>query len=294
MKKTALTLWTIWVGLMFVVISSQAQETAPKFNLKLSGGYGKIIGGDLPSVIDGINNLVMDQAARTGASVSSWLENAEWGPELEFEFVIKINQRFGVGLGLGYIYRQNDTLVALGLSTLLETSLAMKYTSSAIPILLSGYYFLPLGAKTQAYLKAGAGYYFGRLNSDLREEANIGGITLWGENKAETNDSSLGFHGGIGFDYKLSRTVALFAEAAGRCIKLNNWEGDNIYSAAWGSNKEHGYFWYVEELNHDTGKHYATLLMLPHEPTWAEYRNIRKAEFSFSGIALKLGVRIGF
>ena len=173
-------------------------------------------------------------------------------------------------------------------------SVALDYSSGAIPILLSGYYYLPLGSKTKAYLRAGAGYYFGKLNSNVREEATVAGLTIWEENETEAKDSGFGFHGAVGFEFDLSKAVALFTEATGRYVQLNNWEGENTYSAAWGSDKEKGFFWYAEKLNHETGKHYATLLMLPHEPTWAEYRNVRKAEFNFSGYALKLGVRVGF
>lgn len=294
MKKATLTILTTWICLALTAVPVSAQEVVPKFNLKLSGGYGKIVGGDLPQVIDEINQLVKDMANHTGANVTSTLENAEWGPEFEFECVYNFNQKFGLSLGLGYICRKNDTSAALALDSLMNASLTMEYSSRAIPILLSGYYYLPLGSRTKTYFKAGVGYYFGKLNSLLREEAMQDGIADWEENEAEATDSALGIHGGIGFDFKLTKTLSLFAEAAGRYIKLNNWEGKNTYSAEWGSGTERGYFWYTEEYNHETGKHYANLIMLPHEPTWAEYRNTRKAEFNFSGFALKLGVMIAF
>jgi hypothetical protein len=294
MGKRVLILITAGLCLIILTSSIKAQEAFPKFNLKLSGGYGKVVGGDLPMVIDDINRLARDQAARISASVSRDLEKSEWGPEFEFEFVYNLNQRFGLGLGIGYIFRKNDTGVELGLGNLVGASLAMEYTSYAIPILLSGYYNVPLGAKTKGYLKAGVGYYFGKLDSRLREEAYVAGITQWEEDHSEASDSGWGFHGSLGFDFQVSKSFALFAEASGRYVKLNNWEGENTYSAAWGSDTADGIFWYAEELHHETGKYYATLLMLPHEPTWAEYRNIRRAEFNFSGYALKLGVRFGF
>ena len=294
MKNKTIALFTTGLCLILFASPSNAQETVPKFNLKLSGGIGKNVGGDLPVVIDDINQLGRDQAARVGASVNRTLDKAGWGPEFEFEFVYNFNQRFGVGLGLGYIRRNNDTSLELGLGTLVQASIAIDYTSHAIPILLSGYYNLPLGSKTMLYLKAGAGYYFGRLHSRLREEANLLGMTQWSENDAEATDSGPGLHGAVGFDFQVTKSISLFAEACGRYVELNNWEGENTYSADWGSETEKGFFWYAEMLNHETGKHYATLLMLPHEPTWAEYRNVRKAEFSFSGYTLKLGVRFGF
>ena len=74
MKKKILTLSLVWTCLFLLTVSSSAQESPPKFNFKLSGGYGKVVGGDLPQVIEDINQLAMDQAARTGASVTrSWI-----------------------------------------------------------------------------------------------------------------------------------------------------------------------------------------------------------------------------
>ena len=63
--KTIFVLLMIMV-LVFLSTPMQAQETFQKFNLKLSLGYGNLMGGDLPDVTKGLNEMMADLSSLVG------------------------------------------------------------------------------------------------------------------------------------------------------------------------------------------------------------------------------------
>jgi hypothetical protein len=280
--------------LFSLTVPSPAQEAPKKFNLVLSGGYGTITGGDVPTVMDGMNTKIRDLAAAADFSVVDTLEVAKWGPELEAEFLFRPARNFGLSLGIGYLRKADDSRVAGELEGLAGVSLDWTATYQLIPLKLSGTYFFNAGSKLTAYAKAGIGYYFGRMTYTVRTEETLLGITLWDQNDGEATAGGLGFHGGLGLEYPLSPSFALFLEAAGRYVSLKDWSVENDYSTAWGSETETGKFWFAEELDSELGKYYPTLHMVEEMPSDPDLRNVREASFGFSGFALKAGVKIRF
>jgi hypothetical protein len=280
--------------LFSLTVPSPAQEAPKKYNLTLSGGYGTITGGDVPTVMDGMNAKIHDLAEIAGFSVVDTLEVAKWGPELEAEFLFRPARSFGLGFGIGYLRKADDTRVAGKLDGLAGISLDWTATYQVIPLKLSGYYFFKAGSKLAAYAKAGIGYYFGRMTYSVRIEETLPGIALWEQNDGEASAGGLGFHGGLGLEYPLSPSFSLFLEAAGRYLNLKDWSVENDYSTAWGSESETGKFWFAEELDSELGQYYPTLYMVEERPSDPDLRNVREAAFGFSGFALKAGVKIRF
>jgi len=283
-------------GLFFfsLTMPSPAQEAPKKFSLTLSGGYGTITGGDIPKVMDGMNAKIRDLAAISDFMVTDTLEIAKWGPEFEAEFLFRPARNFGVSFGTGYLRKTDDTRVAAELEGWAGISLDWTAAYQVIPLKLSGYYFFGGSSKMTAYAKVGIGYYFGRMTYTVRTEETLLAITVWDQNAGEATANGLGFHGGLGLEYPLSATFALFIEAAGRYVSLKDWSVENDYSTAWGSEHETGKFWYAEELDSALGKYYPTLQMFEARPIDPDLRNVREAAFGFSGFALKAGVKISF
>lgn len=277
-----------------LAIPSPAQEVSKKFSLKLSGGYGTITGGDIPTVMDGMNATIRDLAAISDFAVVDTIEAAKSGPEWEVEFLFRPARNIGVSLGTGYLRKADDTRIAAELEGLASLTLDWTATYQVIPLRLSGYYFFKAGSKMTAYAKAGIGYYFGKMTYTIRTEENLLAVTLWEQNDGEATSSGPGFHGGLGLEYPLSPSFSLFLEAAGRSISLKDWSVENDYSTAWGSEHETGKFWFVEELDSDLGKYYPTLQMFEEKPSGPDLRNVREAAFGFSGFVLKAGVKISF
>jgi opacity protein-like surface antigen len=271
-----------------------AQDSYKKFTLKVSGGYGSISGGDLTAVADGLNEQLSDIASLAGASTSGEIKNAKWGPEFEGEFVYNFTQRWGIGLGVGYIRKSIESSAELQIGTYVRASFEWEPAYKAVPITLNGYYNLPVASKMNAYIKAGVGYYFATWDYQIRTENELVGITIWEENEGTAKDSGFGFQGGLGFEYSLSDSVALFLEGTGRYVNLKNWDVENVYRTALVTDRETGTFWYVEEYEETTGKYYPSLELSDEEPSDPDYRNVRKVEISFSGVVFKVGVKFSF
>jgi opacity protein-like surface antigen len=294
MKTKSVTLVFSILFVFFITIPIHAQNSFQKFNLKLSGGYGIIAGGDMPETTDGVNDVLADLATLEGFAVTDKLENAKWGAEFGGEFIFNINRKFSVSLGMEYIRKATDSIAAIELGSLARLSLEWEPEYTAIPIMFSGYYFIPLGQNTKGYVKAGAGYYFAKIKYTIREEEEVLGITYYEQQDGEAKDNGFGFHGGLGLEYSVAANIALFAEGTGRYVNLNDWDVENRSSSSMGDAVETGKFWYAEEYNEGTNKFYATMQLSEERPDDPSFRNVRKAKISLSGFVLKLGIKISF
>jgi len=287
----------VLISLLFVFLMTSpglAQESYKKFTLKVSGGYGSISGGDLTTVADGLNEQLADIARLAGASTSGEIKNAKWGPEFEGEFIYNFTERWGIGLGVGYIRKSIESSAELQVGTYARVSFEWEPVFKVVPVTLNGYYNFPVASKMNAYVKGGVGYYFATWDYRIRQENELVGITIWEENEGSAKDSGFGFQGGLGFEYSLSDSVSLFLEGTGRYVNLKNWDVENVYRNALGTESETGAFWYVEEYEEDTGKYYPSLELSDDEPSDPDYRNVRKAEISLSGVVFKVGVKFSF
>jgi opacity protein-like surface antigen len=282
------------VGVFLMTLPGPAQENYKKFTLKVSGGYGSISGGDLTTVADGINDQLADIAALAGASTSGELANAKWGPEFEGEFVYNFTERWGLGLGVGYVRKSIESGVELQVGTYARVSFDWEPVYKVIPLTLNGYYSFSVASKMNAYVKGGVGYYFATWDYKIRQENELLGITIWDENEGTAKDSGLGFQGGLGFEFNLSDSAAIFVEGTGRYVNLKDWDVDNLYRSALGSERDRGTFWYIEEFEEDTGKYYPSLELSDEEPSDPDFRNVRKAEVGLSGIVFKVGIKFSF
>ena len=63
-----------------------------------------------------------DLAAALDLTVTSQLTSVNWGPELEFEGIFNLTERIGVGLGIGYIRRTDESVGQVELLPLARAS----------------------------------------------------------------------------------------------------------------------------------------------------------------------------
>jgi opacity protein-like surface antigen len=294
MKKGIIIGFATMLFVFLMALPGVAQDSYKKFSLKLSGGYGSISGGDLTAVANGLNEQLTDIARLAGASTSGEIKNAKWGPEFEGEFVYNFTERWGIGLGVGYIRKSIESGAELQVGTYARVLFEWEPVFTVVPVTLNGYYNFPVASKMNAYVKGGVGYYFATWDYQIRQENELVGITIWEENEGTAKDSGFGFQGGLAFEYSLSDSVSLFLEGAGRYVNLKSWDVDNVYRNALGTESETGAFWYVEEYEEDTGKYYPSLELSDDEPSDPDYRNVRKVEINLSGIVFKVGVKFSF
>lgn len=275
---------------------SYAESAIKGFTLKLGGGAGSWNGSD-------INNFFRDFNVRmnntvgliVGADVVGGIEELNYGPDFEGEFIIELPRNFAVGVGIGYMVRTGDDTTEVSLYGVSE-SIGIETRFTAVPITLNGYFNLPLGEKTKAYVKAGVGYYIGKSKYFVRQEARVLGLPpAWEEDDGDASSNAFGFQGGVGIEFNLSESVAIFFETVGRYANLKNWEGRNKYNNYLGISESESVDWYyAEEYDDMTRQWYRTVQIMDEEPSGSYYRNVRKAEISYSGVAFRLGIKITF
>jgi len=295
MKRNSVFLSLTILCIFLLPTAGNTQDFLKKFSLKFSGGMGNTAGGDFNAVPDGMNSISGDLIPLLGLTKTGNLENPKWGLDFEAEFVFSLSKNFGVGIGVGYLKRTKDSSLEMALEPLGRATINWEPEFSLIPITLSSYYSFPISSKMNAFLKAGIGYYFVKVNLKFREEyESFFGESGWEEDEAEATDNAFGFHGGLGFEYNISGSIALYAEGMGRYLKIKDWETEWKTTYPLGVIEGSGTVWYTEELWLPLGKYYPGLEILEQRPSGPEYRNVREAEIDFSGFSFRVGIRIRF
>jgi len=287
------------LALLFVLgltSMSYADSAIKGFSLKLGGGAGSWDGGDINEFFTDFNVRMNNTAGLVvGADVVGGINQINYGPDFEGEFIIELPKNFAVGIGVGYMVRSSDDTTEISISGASE-SIGIETRFTAVPITLNGYFNLPLGAKTKAYIKAGVGYYIGRGTYFVRQEARILGLPpVWSEDEGDASSNGFGFHAGLGIEFNLSDSVAIFFETEARSVNLKNWEGQNQYNDFLGASESESVDWYyAEEYDGTIRQWYRTVQIVEEEPSGEDYRSVRKAVISYSGVVLRLGVKITF
>ena len=283
----------------FVAIC-QAQDSNKRFSLKLTAGYGSMAVGDINAVLEGRENIYTDYASLVGAQKEGEFKELNRGFEYEGELLINITESFGLGIGAGYIQREEHGEASFKHEEddyyfLLSYSYGPEI--SAIPVKLTAYYFVPIASRLSLYLNGGIGYYFGKIRYPIQEEYQYG----YDEHEVydhiiTAKDNAFGYHGGIGCEYNVTKNLAIFVEGAARYAKLKDWKGDEIirYSDTYYGEEARvnsGILWYYEFLWRE--QYYSFLDIIAEEHLY-HVRNVRKAEGDFSGFSLRAGIKIIF
>jgi opacity protein-like surface antigen len=291
----------VFIGLVFLFAlgltsMSYADSAIKGFTLKLGGGAGSWNGGDINDFFLDFNTRLNNTAGLiVGADVVGQISELNFGPDFEAEFILELPKNFAIGIGIGYMVRSGDDTSEISLFAVSE-SIGIETRFTAVPITLNGYFNLPLGAKSKAYVKAGVGYYIGKSTYFVRQEARILGLPpAWQEDEGDASSNAFGFQGGVGIEFNLSDSVALFFETVGRYANLKNWKGQNRYNDYLGFSQSESVDWYyAEEFDDTTQKWYRTVQITEEAPSGSYYRNVRSGEVSYTGVVLRLGIKITF
>jgi hypothetical protein len=310
MKKTLTVLSTFLVVVFFLVIEIQAKDFPKGFSLKFTGGYGTMSIGDLNVVIEDLENSYNDWASLPDATKEGEFKKLNTGFEYEGELIISFSEHFGIGIGAGFIKREEPSKVTFELDgePYLYYDISCNPELSAIPIKLSIYYYIPILSRMNLFLNGGIGYYFGKLNYRSVWDAHMvyegwDSSDVRSASVIETKDNGIGFHGGIGFEYNVIKNLAFFVEGVGRYAMLKDWEGDSIEYIEFSSGgpteetteTSSGTLWYYEYYPETSPDSPSYVLKIQEEkPMHPNYRNVRKAEGDLSGFSLRIGLRISF
>ena len=316
--------------------AEEPQKTGPTVGFKLSGGIGFTLngGGDLETYRKGMIDLYNDVG-----TLDYFTGNNNWKkmgtiPHYEFDLIFHLNERFGIGIGTGYIQASSrgdygftyDQTGSESWGTFTQAGVAKNtedFKISAIPIRLSLYLTFPSDRWT-FYGYAGAGFYLGKFSHKytydfsynyadsstiyLDEKQEITSSEVWDESAKK---NSLGFHGGLGLEYRIGSGLSLGLELFGRFVNFSGWEGDVKMTSSsrerdwredlgWyfdqsssDSSSSSGKLWYYESQDADLGKYYPQMNMWG-TPSGSTYRNVRDAAINLNAFGVAVTLKVYF
>jgi opacity protein-like surface antigen len=276
------------LGFLLLARPGLAAEGLSPLSVKLSLGASFGSDGDYGAFVNDFENFSKYFAAVLGANKSGKLEWPRMGNALGAELIWGVSRRFGLGLGIGSLTKSEKSTIELEPYSFLVGNFDFKLSSTALT--LSAYYLYPLTAKVAVILKGGPGYFWGRGRYIMSVLGSGDDQTFNGD----IRDRALGFQGSLGLEFKISNHISLFAEGSGRLVKLSNWQGDQTVA-------DHGIsrtitsapVWHMTEQYSGLGVFFNSIYFGP-EPHGPSVKDVRRFEVDLSGLAIQLGVRIGF
>ena len=295
----------IKLKMSFIVILSictlisavNAQSILERISFSFSTSYARTGLGDFNLFYAGENSKFEDIANIDSETIISQLEVDHWGMDWEAEIRIRLNKYFTLGLGAGFLNRGKASRLVRERDPLPRSSRLWDPDLSTRSLLMNGYFTFPVISSLKAYIKVGAGYYSSKLKLLIREENEYNDFSFWGTELVNIKDTGIGFQGGLGLEFTVTKHIGFYVEGSGRILNLNDWMGDLDYENSEGAEDLlEGSVWTVEEFYRDTNKYYAEGRISEFDPSETEFdiRNIRKSKIDFSGVGLKVGFIIRF
>lgn len=283
MRKTTLV---FTVSLLFLGLQAHALE----IHLKLGGGLNWFSPDDVNrALLDWVEWQKLESAWK-----DTWTYLGGEEPQIRLGYIFEgelqffITSRLAVSFGSGFLYSDltaADTEIRIDKPQGL-TQLIQPRTVSAIPLIFSVYYHLPLTERFRAYAKAGAGFVWAKhveREGSKREAAANYNYSL----DENASASGAGYQAGLGLDFSLESSVRFFLEGSYRWMRVSGFNGD-------AGTGETATLYHFEEYSPDLDYWQAKnrLFILP--PEGDNFRSVRETEVDFSGFSLILGVAIKF
>jgi hypothetical protein len=220
--------------------------------------------------------------------VSGAAASLRLGIIFEAELLFSFSPRLAIGLSGGYAYgevAEDDTVL-----TIVWDAVAYNHARptkiSAYPFALSAYYFIPLGPKLSAYLRAGAGYVQTRYTA--REALKKDFETRYFYQSVETAEAGRpAVLGGFGFCYQFDPSFGLFIEAGAQSARATGFKGENAL-------QQEGGLYMFEEYIPDLDIWQAKMGVRPEAPAGSGFRSVREAVLDLTGFSAKMGILLKF
>ena len=258
--------------------------------LRLMGGAFWLMRNDINDHLQGFNDYYSDIPLST---VNSEFEPINMGMDFSGELLINFTPHFGIGIGSGYIIAKKESTaeVFYGMSTE-EIRAYPKF--SAVPVTLSLYFGVPIGKAVKIMFDAGLGYYMGTIDWESHEIYNVdyGYEKTW-----NATSNTIGFHGGIHFEFGFTQNSAFVIGAKGRYAKFTDISSDLEYESRTpfgtvSGTIEDAMLWYGSWYR-GAGE-YPGIYINDDGGTYCSWTYERKGEVNLSGIVFQAGLKIIF
>ncbi len=269
------------------IYSSASPEK--KFELNLSGGISHLSGTDTEANSKGRDYLSKISTEAAGGTFSSERDSLDWGWEIAGEIVFNLNSRVALSGGVGYITGKYSSTRMSSLGGVTTRTSGVDQKLKAVPVTVEICYFLPVSINSRLSLVAGAGYYFASFSSSGYRENDT---PYWINTDTTGSGGDIGFQGGIGFEYSVSKNIAVVIEGFGRYAKISGFEGtrDQYDSNDWSDSTEGKHYYFEQAAS--TGEWISLTSFGPEPPSGEDIRNVRDFEIDFSGFTIRAGLKI--
>jgi hypothetical protein len=298
-----LLIYVVVLSLSSFGLADDSTKLGHNLSLRLSGGLGFVTVGDMNT---SFREWALTLPSRTTTDtelrammIDRW--SMTWEAELRFD----LSKKIALGIALSNPLSQTKiTSFPLYDPASDDPTPVGAFASDATvdvrsPIRISAYYTLPLSPKTNLLFGMGIGYYSGRMQEALDLEY----FADWHRSAWQTEwVSALGFHGGVSFEYLLSKRFSMILDAQLRRAVLTNFpatmdldtnmvptgfyfdQSGTLYLARWdeywpmGVGTQEFYVWMTEPIGPVGGMFGA--------------RSQGKAVLDLSGLSFTFGIRI--
>jgi len=250
------------------------------FSLTLLGGGNYVAGGDLNKGAKGFAQYNKD---RLGIEEGGEAEPVHLSYILGGELNIPLASKFYLGIGADYFVGKKESVIQNQESSSTAT-LTTSPQIKALPIrVVLSYYPFPF-----LYLKSGVEYYFTECTYLYRLQEG----DYWKQWEGEARAQGLGIQGGLGVEWNFSPFLSLIIEATGRHSRIKGFKGsDTSRDSDEFEYTEEGtlYLYQVVSAGQNT---YPQLFIRAKKPAEAGVTDPQQAYIDFSGLSLRLGIRI--
>ncbi|HPW17190.1 MAG TPA: outer membrane beta-barrel protein [Candidatus Aminicenantes bacterium] len=263
-----------------------------KLSLRLYGGYNYMMAGDVNEGADYYFELVEAYAAQSSGTVTGGYKPLHGGYNFGADLIYQITPLLGVGVGAGFMRSSADSLATYTREEF-TVDIVSEAMLSAIPLRLGLFLDVPMGGKLSLTANAGAAYY---LNLKFKGTQGLdfadGSWSRMGVEGAERSGADIGFHGGLGLEYKISPKLGVFVEAVGRYAKLKNFAAvTGTYENSDGDRDTTSGKLYL--YTQSFGAYEISGFEISDTPPPPEV-NVREPKFDLGGFSLQAGFRVRF
>ena len=292
-------IWLLFI-LSFIIFnkigfSEERQSFKPRFSIKLTAGGGYVAIGDMNKHLDSMNNY-KNYSGISMSDVSGKIEKLNnWLGDWELELKIDASSKIGFGIATSFFHRRNQSSIYAYQVPEYGRDYEMIFKPEIkviMPFGLKLYYSIYSGSKLNVFINSGIGLYLGKMteNKITNSIYPLGDVYFDNRYWEVENKRSLGFQGGVGFEYSLIKNLALVVELQGRHIRIGNLVGTVKYETNFGSGrtiKMGGTLHFFE-----MGYYHDLDIPLPIYIPEIEPPIERNAVLDLSGFLLRIGIRI--
>lgn len=256
------------------------EEIFRRFHFTLFTGGNYASGGDLNK---GSLGLADFYSSVLGIPGEGDVKPVHYGFSFGGEFSISLTSRLSLAIAIESFQGEKESLADFS-QVMQAHFLKTRPRLSAVPAGISvSYEFIPA-----LYIKGGFSYYFAECSYFYQIQAQEQ-LQEW---IGEASARGLGLQGALGFTRSIGPRLGLVVELAGHYAKINGFQGKDTFKSSSGQTLIEKGTLYLIQAEVSEQESYPLLFIRESKPREAGVIDAREAQIDFSGISLKIGLRI--